>query len=145
LCNLAAQGALPAQGSVSGTVGDYLLQAVQEPLPVIEQRLRRGFMLGTDKSRDYCVEMICADFLAGGEPGPAFSGSCPGSFCLREPERMTRIRSPADISSSDCGLAMRLTAKTPIVPRTGRRLGMPRPQVAAPLAKPHLSLVAEGR
>jgi hypothetical protein len=22
-------------------------------------------MLGTDKSRDYCLEMICADFLAG--------------------------------------------------------------------------------
>ena len=24
-----------------------------------------GLMLGTDKSRGYCLEMICADFLAG--------------------------------------------------------------------------------
>src|SRR6202044_3444434 len=35
-------------------------------LPVIEQALEAaGLMLGTDKSRGYCLEMICADFLAG--------------------------------------------------------------------------------
>jgi hypothetical protein len=35
-------------------------------LPVIEQALERAaLMLGTDKSRGYCLEMICADFLAG--------------------------------------------------------------------------------
>ena len=35
-------------------------------LAVIEQALESaGFMLGTDKSRGYCLEMICADFLAG--------------------------------------------------------------------------------
>jgi hypothetical protein len=35
-------------------------------LPVIEQALdRAGLMLGNDKSRGYCLEMICADFLAG--------------------------------------------------------------------------------
>jgi hypothetical protein len=35
-------------------------------LPVIEQALETAaLMLGTDKSRGYCVEMICADFLAG--------------------------------------------------------------------------------
>ena len=35
-------------------------------LPVIEQALERaGLMLGNDKSRGYCLEMICADFLAG--------------------------------------------------------------------------------
>jgi hypothetical protein len=33
---------------------------------VIEQALETaGLMLGTDKSRSYCLEMICADFLAG--------------------------------------------------------------------------------
>jgi hypothetical protein len=33
---------------------------------VIEQALETaGLMLGTDKSRGYCLEMICADFLAG--------------------------------------------------------------------------------
>jgi len=35
-------------------------------LKVIEQALETAaLMLGTDKSRGYCLEMICADFLAG--------------------------------------------------------------------------------
>jgi hypothetical protein len=35
-------------------------------ISVIEQALETaGLMLGTDKSRGYCLEMICADFLAG--------------------------------------------------------------------------------
>ncbi len=39
-------------------------------LPVIERALETaGLMLGTDKSRGYCLEMICADFLAGAKLG----------------------------------------------------------------------------
>jgi hypothetical protein len=35
-------------------------------IPVIEQAIETAaLMLGTDKSRGYCIEMICADFLAG--------------------------------------------------------------------------------
>jgi hypothetical protein len=35
-------------------------------IPVIEQALEvAARMLGTDRSRGYCLEMICADFLAG--------------------------------------------------------------------------------
>ena len=35
-------------------------------MPVIEQAIETAaLMLGTDKSRGYCLEMICADFLAG--------------------------------------------------------------------------------
>ncbi len=35
-------------------------------IPVVEQAVETaGLMLGTDKSRGYCLEMICADFLAG--------------------------------------------------------------------------------
>jgi hypothetical protein len=35
-------------------------------LPVIEQALETAaLMLGSDKSRGYCLEMICADFIAG--------------------------------------------------------------------------------
>jgi hypothetical protein len=35
-------------------------------LPVVEQALETAsVMLGSDKSRGYCLEMICADFLAG--------------------------------------------------------------------------------
>lgn len=43
-------------------------------IPVVEKALEMaGLMLGTDKSLGYCLEMICADFLAGanlGEPQP---------------------------------------------------------------------------
>jgi hypothetical protein len=44
-------------------------------IPVIEQAIETAaLMLGSDKSRGYCLEMICADFLAGanldnGNPG----------------------------------------------------------------------------
>jgi len=39
-------------------------------LPVVEQALETaGLMLGSDKSRGYCLEMICADFLAGAHHG----------------------------------------------------------------------------
>jgi hypothetical protein len=35
-------------------------------IPVVEEALATAaLMLGTDKSRGYCLEMICADFLAG--------------------------------------------------------------------------------
>jgi hypothetical protein len=35
-------------------------------IPIVEKALETaGLMLGTDKSRGYCLEMICADFLAG--------------------------------------------------------------------------------
>jgi hypothetical protein len=35
-------------------------------VPVIEQALETAArMLGSDRSRGYCLEMICADFLAG--------------------------------------------------------------------------------
>jgi len=39
-------------------------------LPVVEQALETAtLMLGTNKSRGYCLEMICADFLAGAHVG----------------------------------------------------------------------------
>jgi len=35
-------------------------------IPVIERAMETAAMMpGTDKSRGYCLEMICADFLAG--------------------------------------------------------------------------------
>jgi hypothetical protein len=35
-------------------------------IPVVEQAIETAaLMLGTDKARGYCLEMICADFLAG--------------------------------------------------------------------------------
>jgi hypothetical protein len=45
-------------------------------LPVVEKALETaGLMLGTDKSRGYCLEMICADFLAGAK----LEDPCPSS------------------------------------------------------------------
>jgi hypothetical protein len=38
----------------------------QSQIPVVEQAIdTAAAMLGSDKSRGYCLEMICADFLAG--------------------------------------------------------------------------------
>ncbi|MGO9590052.1 MAG: hypothetical protein ACLP3K_08430 [Candidatus Acidiferrales bacterium] len=45
-------------------------------LPVIEQAIETAaLMLGTDKSRGYCLEMICADFLAGAHLAEGDSGT----------------------------------------------------------------------
>ena len=42
------------------------LKLYKSQLPVIERALETaGLMLGNTKSRGYCLEMICADFLAG--------------------------------------------------------------------------------
>ena len=57
-------------GKETEVVGDYLLQAVQESVTGGGEGHRNGgLMLGTDKSRGYCLEMICADFLAGATVG----------------------------------------------------------------------------
>ena len=45
-------------------------------IPVIEQALETAaLMLGSDKSRGYCLEMICADFLAGANLDNGDSGT----------------------------------------------------------------------
>ncbi len=45
---------------------DSTLKVYKSQVPVIEQAMdTAALMLGTDKSRGYCLEMICADFLAG--------------------------------------------------------------------------------
>src|SRR3984885_7123259 len=56
-------------------------------LAVVGQALETAaLMLGTDKSRGYCLEMICADFLAGasleGENSKALLVSLDRLFCL---------------------------------------------------------------
>ena len=69
--------ALPKEG-FKGEVERHLTGKETEPweiiyfklyksqLRVVEQALETvALMLGTDKSRGYCLEMICADFLAG--------------------------------------------------------------------------------
>jgi hypothetical protein len=78
LCNLVAQSPLHAEGRVPAGGGEGTDGKEEEPseliyfkvyksqIPVIEQAIETAaLMLGTDKSRGYCLEMICADFLAG--------------------------------------------------------------------------------
>lgn len=44
----------------------FYFKVYKSQIPVIEQAIATAaLMLGTDKSRGYCLEMICADFLAG--------------------------------------------------------------------------------
>jgi hypothetical protein len=50
---------------LSVALGIYF-KLYKSQLPVVDQALETAaLMLGTNKSRGYCLEMICADFLAG--------------------------------------------------------------------------------
>jgi hypothetical protein len=67
----------------------FLFKLYQSQMAVVEKAIEKAaLMLGTDKSRGYCLEMICADFLAGANPraeiqrrccfrSRGFSSSCP--------------------------------------------------------------------
>ena len=47
-------------------MGTCLLQTLQRQMVVIDHALETAaLMLGSDRSRGYCLEMICADFIAG--------------------------------------------------------------------------------
>jgi hypothetical protein len=56
-------------------------------IPVIEQAIETAAsMLGTDKSRGYRLEMICADFLARASldsPACGWAPSCTANFVSR--------------------------------------------------------------
>ena len=74
-------------------------------IPVIEQALETAaLMLGTDRSRGYCLEMICADFLAGanlngGDPDVLLRALSSTFKLLPEEQRQTFLHSAsADIS-----------------------------------------------
>jgi hypothetical protein len=63
-------------------------------LPVIERALETaGLMLGNDKSRGYCLEMICADFLAGANLESAEPRS-PTAACSHESGSATAQQAP---------------------------------------------------
>jgi len=86
LCNLVAQSQgiterhLTGQGSEPWEIIYFKLYKSQ--LPVVEQALETAaLMLGTNKSRGYCLEMICADFLAGASLESGNHESLLGSLC----------------------------------------------------------------
>jgi hypothetical protein len=52
-------------------------------IPVVEQALETAaLMLGSDKSRGYCLEMICADFLAGANLDAGIPRRCCSHFAV---------------------------------------------------------------
>ena len=120
-------------------------------IPVIEQAIETAaLMLGSDKSRGYCLEMICADFLA----GASIDGNNP-EILLQSISRYYKFlpgpQQEAFLSEvSRTGLMKKIPAKTPRLrldanelPRTAsagagaRRLAMPGlRQHAAPAGTP---------
>jgi hypothetical protein len=69
-------------------------------LPVVERALEiAGLMLGTDKSRGYSLEMICADFLAGAALATDGSeqnlaGSATSVYSSAAPEQPAHVEQP---------------------------------------------------
>lgn len=61
-------------------------------LPVVERALETAaLMLGSDKSRGYCLEMICADFLAGAAlEATEIERSEERQFCIGNSPRASR-------------------------------------------------------
>ena len=74
-------------------------------VPVIEQAIdTAALMLGTDKSRGYCLEMICADFLAGanldsGQPDVLLSSMARFFQFLPDEQRRTFVEEIGEKSS----------------------------------------------
>src|SRR5881275_2422558 len=71
-------------------------------IPVVEQAIETAaLMLGSDKSRGYCLEMICADFLAGanldnGNSQVLLQSALRLFKFLPQPERKTFLDSAAE-------------------------------------------------
>lgn len=73
-------------------------------LPVIERALEiAGLMLGNDKPRGYCLEMICADFLAGANMDAGNSDALVFPMC-----RVYKLapRTPTKVPGRNPGKAM---------------------------------------
>jgi hypothetical protein len=74
-------------------------------MPVIEQAIETAaLMLGTDKSRGYCLEMICADFLAGasledGNPGVVLQSILQLFKFLPQPEKQAFLHDACEKAS----------------------------------------------
>jgi len=78
LCKLVAQSSLHAEGRLQAGGGKGVDRAghYKSQSPVVERAIETAaLMLGSDKSRGYCLEMICADFLAGANLGQRKSGN----------------------------------------------------------------------
>ena len=74
------------------------LHLCKSQLPVIERALETAaLMLRTDKSRGYCLEMICTDFLAGANlendnPHALLFVQAAINLCIQETKGEARLR-----------------------------------------------------
>jgi len=74
-------------------------------IPVIDRALETAaLMLGSDKSRSYCLEMICADFLAGanldnGDPATLLFSATRFFGFLTDDQRQTFLETVAEKSA----------------------------------------------
>jgi len=77
----------------------------QSQMPVVERAIETAsLMLGSDKSRGYCLEMICADFLAGanlenGHPEMLLYSMARFFKFLPEDQRLAFLGSLSEIAS----------------------------------------------
>jgi hypothetical protein len=70
LCNLVYTIRLEVERELTGRQTEaweiVYFKLYKSQLPVVDRAIETAtVMLGSDKSRGYCLEMICADFLAG--------------------------------------------------------------------------------
>jgi glycosyltransferase involved in cell wall biosynthesis len=83
-----------------------------------------AFMLGSDKSRGYCLEMICADFLAGanldtGQPDVLLRAICPYSnFYQASRNRPSQSSSRSRSNELESGETRARQARRPRIRRT---------------------------
>ena len=86
-------------------------------LKVVEQELETAaLMLGSDKSRGYCLEMICADFLAGanleGANPDVLLPSVKRLFMMLQPEhKQLLIEQVGDLHEEDVAKARKTAAR----------------------------------
>ena len=77
----------------------------QSQMPVIERAIETAaMMLGSDRSRGYCLEMICADFLAGanldnGDPGTLLFSMTRFFRFLREDQKQVFLENLSETAS----------------------------------------------
>ena len=60
------------EGELTGKITErweiIYFKLYESRVPVVDRAIEtRALMLGSDRSRGYCLEMICADFLAGAD------------------------------------------------------------------------------
>ena len=105
-------------------------------IPVIEQAIETAaLMLGSDKSRGYCLEMICADFLAGANldnPDLLFTRSYAlSNSCRLNNNRhlwlmpLRRHREPNSSKETSAATLPRVVRRRSSASTPSRRLAMP--------------------